>query len=285
MRAGWNGAPAPVFQSLRIIDRLRMIARGLAAIVLTASFFVGFLLLRVIDRLVSKVRGARTPGLAPSAVTGWAGTALALLGLKVRVSGAPLSGPGALVANHSSWIDIVVLQRTSRAFFVSKAEVAGWPVIGAIGKAIGTEFIERRPIDAKRQNEALKARLLRGDRLCLFPEATSTDGRRVLDFNSSLFAVFMEPDLYGDFRTQPVSLRYRPKAGLPETLYAWWGEMEFGAHLGHVLAVSTGGTVDVVFHDPLRPEDFADRKALASQARSVILEGFQNLERVGSEPR
>ena len=262
-----------------------MIVRGVVAIVLTSLFFVAFLLLRGMDRIVSWVRGSPSPDFAHSAVAGWAGAALALLGLRVRVSGAPLSGPGALVANHSSWIDIVVLQRTSRAFMVSKAEVAGWPVIGAIGKAIGTEFIERRSIEAKRQNEALKARLLRGDRLCLFPEATSTDGRRVLVFNSSLFAVFMEPDLRGVLMIQPVSLRYRPRAGLPETLYAWWGEMEFGAHLSHVLAVSTGGTVDVVFHDPLRPEEFSDRKALASRARSVIREEFQKPETLSSEPK
>ena len=93
----------------------------------------------------------------------------------------------------------------------------------------------------------------------------------------------MEPDLRSSVQVQPVSLRYRPKAGLSEALYAWWGEMAFGAHPGRVLAVSTGGTVDVRFHEPLRPMDFADRKALAARAGSVVSDGFQEFELVSSE--
>jgi 1-acyl-sn-glycerol-3-phosphate acyltransferase len=267
-----------------VAERLRTVARAIAAVFLTLISFAVFLAMRGVDISLSAIRGDSSHALAPLVVTAWARVALSLLGLKVRATGSPLCGPGALVANHASWIDVVVLQATSRAAFVSKAEVAGWPVIGLIGKAIGTMFIERRPTEAGRQNAALKSRLKHGDLLCLFPETTSTDGQRVLAFNSSLFSVFMEPDLHPEIRIQPVTLRYRPKAGLPKTLYAWWGEMAFGPHLGHVLAVSTGGVVDVVFHESLRPAHFADRKALASQARSVVAEGFQKLEGVSSEP-
>ena len=262
-----------------------MVARGAAAVAWTALLFAAFVVARGVDRVVARLGGPTSGGLASSVVEIWAGVALALLGLKIRVTGAPMSGPGALVANHAGWIDVVALQRASRAFFVAKAEVSGWPAIGAIGRAIGTEFIERRPAEARRQNEALKRRLLDGDLLCLFPEGTSTDGRRVLAFNASLFAVFMDGDLRDRIAVQPVTLRYRPREGLPATLYAWWGEMEFGAHLGLVLAVSTGGAVDVMFHEPLRPADFADRKALAARARCVVAEGFQSLAPLSSEPR
>ncbi len=285
MRAGWNGAPEPVFPPSGFVGRLRIVARGGVAIVATALFFAAFLVLRGADHVVSRIRGAPSCGFAPWAVRIWAGVAVSLLGLKVRVAGTPVGGPGALVANHAGWVDVVVLQRVSRADFVSKAEVAGWPIIGVIGRAIGTVFIERRPVEAKRQNVVLKDRLRRGDLICLFPEGTSTDGRQVLAFNSSLFDVFMQPDLRWSVQVQPVSLRYRPREGLPEALYAWWGEMAFGAHLGHVLAVSTGGTVDVRFHEPLRPGDFADRKALAARAGSVVAVGFQELEPISSEPR
>lgn len=284
MRAGWNGAPEPVFPPLRLKDRLRMVTRAAVAIVVTAIFFAMFLVLRGVDHVISRIRGTASGGLAPWAVRIWAGVAVSLLGLKVSAAGVPVGGAGALVANHAGWIDIVVLQRVSQAVFVSKSEVADWPVIGVIGRAIGTLFIERRPVEAKRQNVVLKERLRRGDLICLFPEGTSTDGRRVIAFNSSLFGVFMEPDLRSWVRIQPVSLRYRPRKDLPPTLYAWWGEMAFGAHLGHVLAASSGGTVDVVFHEPLRPRCFADRKALAARAGSVVAEGFQELERVSSEP-
>ncbi|CAN5805851.1 hypothetical protein BH23PSE1_BH23PSE1_03140 [soil metagenome] len=183
--------------------------------------------------------------------------------------------PGALVANHASWLDIVVLTRAARVFFVSKAEVAGWPVIGAIARAIGTVFIERRAVEARRQQEVLRARLLRGDRMCIFPEGTSTDGRRVLRFKTALFGVFFEPDLHETLWVQPVSMIYRAPEGLPKAAYGWWGKMDFGAHLAAILAHSTGGSVEVVFHPPLKASDFADRKALADRAGALVREGFE----------
>jgi 1-acyl-sn-glycerol-3-phosphate acyltransferase len=203
----------------------------------------------------------------------WARGALVIHGLRVRIAGAAMAHPGALVANHASWLDIVVLMRATRVFFVSKSEVSGWPVIGFIGRAIGTMFIERRPVEARRQTEALHARLRRGDRLCIFPEGTSTDGAEVLPFKSALFGVFLAPDLHGALWVQPVSVRYRPRPGLPEAFYGWWGDMDFGSHLKAVLASSSGGVVDVAFHAPLRAADFANRKALADAACAAVRAG------------
>ncbi len=56
--------------------------------------------------------------------------------------------PGALVANHSSWLDIFVLNAAEPVYFVSKAEVAGWPGIGWLARATGTLFIRRDPREA-----------------------------------------------------------------------------------------------------------------------------------------
>jgi 1-acyl-sn-glycerol-3-phosphate acyltransferase len=178
------------------------------------------------------------------------------------------------VANHSSWLDIVVLQRAVRVFFVSKSEVAGWPVIGLIGRAIGTMFIERRPVEAKRQQAVLYRRLKRGDLMCIFPEGTSTDGQRVLPFKSALFGVFFDPELHGRLWVQPVAIRYRAPEGQPATFYGWWGEMDFGAHLARVLALSRGGVVEVAFLEPLRAADFTGRKALAEAAQGAVEVAF-----------
>jgi 1-acyl-sn-glycerol-3-phosphate acyltransferase len=178
------------------------------------------------------------------------------------------------VANHASWLDIVVLMRAMRVFFVSKAEVSGWPAIGFIGRSIGTMFIDRRPVEARRQTEALHARLRRGDRLAIFPEGTSTDGRRVIAFKSALFEVFHAPDLRGLLWVQPVSIVYRAPPGLPPAFYGWWGEMDFGRHLAAVLALSSGGAVEVTFHPPLAPADFPDRKSLAAAAEAAVRAGF-----------
>ena len=84
---------------------------------------------------------------------------------------------GAFVANHSSWIDIVALQRAAAPFLVSKAEVRGWPGIGLIGRAIGTMFIDRRPAAAKAQEAELRVRLARGDQMAIFRRAPPPTGR------------------------------------------------------------------------------------------------------------
>ena len=171
--------------------------------------FALFLLLRGLDRLLARLAGRPLTALGPATVQVWAAQALPTLGLRFVLRGAPMRGGGAFVANHASWIDIVALQRAAAPFLVSKAEVARWPGIGFIGRAIGTMFIDRRPAEARRQEAALFARLARGDQMALFPEGTSSDGRRILPFKSSLFGVFLAPGLEGT-AVQPVTIAYAP---------------------------------------------------------------------------
>jgi len=270
----WNDAPPPDLPPPGAGDRLRLGLRGGAAVLWTAGLFALFLALRAVDLWARAIALRPLPALAPWVVHAWGYGALALLGLRYRQRGRPMDGAGALMANHASWLDIVVLMRASRVFFVAKSEVSGWPLIGRIGRAIGTMFIARRPAEARAQTEALHARLRRGDQLCLFPEGTSSDGQRVLAFRSALFEVFFAPDLRDALRVQPVSIRYHPPPGQPAAFHAWWGAMEFGTHLAAVLARGGGGAVTVTFHDPLAPGDFADRKALAAETERRVRAGF-----------
>ncbi|MBP7242038.1 1-acyl-sn-glycerol-3-phosphate acyltransferase [Amaricoccus sp.] len=270
----WAEAEPPALPPPGLVDRLRLAWRTPLAVAWLGLCFAAFLACRGADLLARRVAGRRLPALAPWLVVIWARGALALLGLRQEVRGTAMAHPGALVANHSSWLDIVALQAATRVFFVSKAEVAGWPVIGAIGRAIGTMFIERRATEAGRQTAALHARIARGDRLVIFPEGTSSDGGRVLPFKTALFAVFFAPDLHGTLWVQPVTLRYRPRPDLPPTLYGWWGGMDFGGHLTKLLMRSSGGKVEIDFHPPLRAADFADRKPLAAAAEARVRDGL-----------
>lgn len=270
MRAGWNGAAAPVLEPLRAGDRLRLMLRGLWSGLVLLVLFALYLLLWGLDRGLALVAGRRVTRMGPRVVQVWAALALPALGLAYRQRGQPISGAGAFVANHSSWIDIVALQRAAAPFLVSKAEVRAWPGIGLIGRAIGTMFIDRRPAAAKLQEAELLARLARGDHMALFPEGTSSDGQRVLPFKSSLFGVFFAPALGGRVAVQPVTIHYRPAPHLPREFYAWWGEMDFATHLRDVLARSVGGSVELVFHAPLEVARAAGRKDLAEAAGRAV---------------
>ncbi|MEM8793392.1 MAG: lysophospholipid acyltransferase family protein [Pseudomonadota bacterium] len=197
-----------------------------------------------------------------------------LIGMRREVRGAPIR-TGALVANHCSWSDIVVLRSVGLVYFVSKSDVASWAGVGFLARVAGTVFIERRRVEAKRQEAVLRDRIAAGQLLCFFPEGTSTDGMRVLPFKSSLFSAFFADVPTDNIWIQPVSIRYLPAdgSGLPDNFFGWWGTMPFGGHIRSVMSRSFGSRVVVTFHEPVHPTDFPDRKTLADHCHAVVAEG------------
>lgn len=204
----------------------------------------------------------------------WGRLGLFVTGVKLEVVGKHMKHGGALVANHVSWLDIFTFHSAARISFVSKAEVNTWPVIGFMARVTGTLFIERRPILAKEHQLALLERLDRGEQLCFFPEGTSTDGRRILEFKSTLFSVFHTPELIDHVWVQPATVTYFGPSGQADNFYGWHGDMGFAPHILAVLAYSRGGRVRVTLHDPVKASDYSTRKELARYCEAKVLEGF-----------
>ena len=67
-----------------------------------------------------------------------------LLGLRVRVEGAPVAGNALYAANHISWLDIPALGGAAQARFIAKSEIAGWSLIGWLAKIGGSVFVKRQ---------------------------------------------------------------------------------------------------------------------------------------------
>ena len=67
---------------------------------------------------------------------------LRVFGVRYQATGAPPQ-TGLLVANHLSYLDILVLVSLTPAVFVSKAEVKHWPVFGWFACLAGTLFVDR----------------------------------------------------------------------------------------------------------------------------------------------
>lgn len=256
----------------RVMRRVRVVRRGAAVLLFTVPSMAaqGALLLL---RGRGKVRFARFY---------WAGVAR-LLGLRVRVVGQVASGGGrplVFVANHSSWLDIAVLGGTLEACFVAKAEVGRWPFVSTIARLGRTVFVSRRARDTVNERAAMQARLAGGDNLLLFPEGTSNDGSRVLQFRSTFFAV-CEGLREGTPLVQPVSIVYDQLGGMPagrtsRTVFAWYGDMALGPHFWRV-GQEQGMRATVLLHPPLDPAGFASRKALAARAWEVVAEGAARL--------
>lgn len=188
---------------------------------------------------------------------------LRVMGFEVSVGGrAPASG--LLVSNHLSYLDILVLSSITPAIFVSKSEVRHWPVFGWMARRAGTLFIERaKRSDVARVNDEAERLLEAGLLLVVFPEGTSSDGREVLPFKSSL----LEP-IVG--RRHPLSvahISYEIEEGDAGEDVCYWGDMTFGPHLLKLLTKSrVRASVSFTSVEPC-----ADcRKELARQLHSEV---------------
>jgi 1-acyl-sn-glycerol-3-phosphate acyltransferase len=202
-----------------------------------------------------------------------------LFGIHIRIIGQPVTGEGVLmVANHTSWADIIIFSAATPLSFVSKAEIARWPLFGTLARLQRTVFVERARRSATGEvRDAIQERLAQGDALLLFPEGTSHDGNTVLPFKSALFGAAEAKLANGRYvKVQPVSTAFTGLHGMPmgrenRPLFAWYGDMEMVPHLWEALLA---GPLDVVvqFHAPLSLESL-DRKALAARAEEIVRNG------------
>ncbi|MEM7546841.1 MAG: lysophospholipid acyltransferase family protein [Pseudomonadota bacterium] len=267
----WKEAEPPELPAASPAQKLRGSVRITIAILITvlglAVFMIGKGLRNLFgDWVFFHYRVARI----------WSRAMLMLLGMRLVVRGAPIRKGGILVSNHVSWADILALRAVTRVNFVSKAEVRNWPGIGFIAEICETVFIERRRTEAKRQQHDLFERIERDELLCVFPEGTSTDGLRVLPFKSALMSVLFIEGVHEHALVQPVSLVYRPnpKHDLPSNFYGWWGSMPFEGHIWQVAQRSQGGSVEVVYHDPMRAADWDNRKELTAKCEADVFSAF-----------
>ena len=187
-------------------------------------------------------------------------------GLRVRVEGRPLPSHVLFVSNHMSWLDIMLIAGAGGAAFVSKDDVARWPVIGWLASLNNTIFVARTQRGAVRdQADALRTALASGQPVALFPEGTTEGGAEILPFRASLLAS-LYPPLPG-VMLQPVALDYGPAAHD----IAWIGKESAGANAKRVLSRKGTIPVTISFLSPLDPGEFADRKALSEAARGEIV--------------
>ena len=249
---------------------LRALRRGLPLALLVFGCLGILLIVRMIERPIHGLHRPWTPYITQFVCR----NAFRILGIGFSTQGQRMELKGAVVANHGSWLDIFTLNATKRVYFVSKSEVANWPGIGWLSRATGTVFINRDPREAKEQKEIFEARLLAGHKLLFFPEGTSTDARRVIPFKSTLFEAFFTEGLRHEMHIQPVSVVYKAPKGEDPRFYGWWGDMDFAPHLVKVLGSKRQGSITLIYHDPVRVDDFANRKSLAAYCENTVREGL-----------
>jgi 1-acyl-sn-glycerol-3-phosphate acyltransferase len=139
------------------------------------------------------------------AIRAWSTVMLRIFGFRLRRFGTPLSGAAMFVANHVTWLDILLLHSQRAVGFVAKAEISRWPLIGWMAARAGTIYHHRG------NNESLHGvmhqmvdRLRSGHAVGVFPEGRTTDGRAIGVFHARIF----QPAVLAEVPVQPVALRY-----------------------------------------------------------------------------
>ncbi len=197
----------------------------------------------------------------------WAKNVLQILNIQVQCDEfLPGAGAGLLVANHISWLDILVIQSLAPGVFVAKSEVRRWPLIGSMALACDTIFVERSSGKSARAmiDDSMVA-MGQGYSVIAFPEGTSSDGSDLGIFHANIF----EGAIKARTCAQPVTLRYvNSNNNLPHDAAPFIGDMTLVSSLRKIMATSTirakvhiGESIQSAGHT---------RKSLANQAHQSI---------------
>jgi len=199
--------------------------------------------------------------------TGWLRILAFILNLKITRSGTSLDSAVVFVSNHISWLDVIALGCERNCVFVAKNSVQHWPLIGITAKLSGTLFINR-----KDKKDVVKT-LARADKilennisLAFFPEATTTSGKIIKPFRTSLY----QTAIHSGSNVQAIGIRYQSILG-KESPAPYIGDETFAAHLLKVLKTPRI-EVDLSYCEPVVVNNNHDRKQLAETTQTQVAE-------------
>lgn len=192
---------------------------------------------------------------------------LKLLDIKIKSNFHHIPRSGLIVANHCSYVDVLILASEIPSLFITSTEVknSGWT--GWVCKLAGCFFVERRnKNNLKNDINLLNIALLAEFLLVLFPEGTTNDGKSILTFKSSLFDCAI--------RSQQPIHNYCIKYEDPNEVIAYYGDMKIIPHLFKLCLNRKTVTAQLHFAGTLITETNDDRKSLSLLSRNKILNSF-----------
>lgn len=149
----------------------------------------------------------------------------------VQVHGNIPRQPALWVSNHISWLDIPVLGSGARVFFLAKAEIENWPVVGKLARGGGTLFIKRGSGDSIRIREQIADFLKQDIPVLFFPEATTSDGTKIKKVHGRILGAAIEAQR----PVQACLICYVNQDKKLDTVIPYIGDISFLDHVKSVL--------------------------------------------------
>lgn len=247
-----------------------MVAHSKTLLIIRCILLILWFLLIIPFASVMKI--FKLPGQYTAVIIVYKGLAF-LMGINIITRGKICShAPTLYIANHASYLDIVVFGSLLKSYFIAKDEIKSWPVIGQLARMQNTLFVKRDRKHIRLQLEHMKAFFISQKRLTLFPEGTTSDGASVLHFKSSLFEAANQALR---FPIQPITVVYGTEKGRDlgndvRHQYTWYGDDELAPHLFTLLSLKKRADIQVIFHEPVYFQDFDTREKLSTFCQSVI---------------
>lgn len=226
-----------------------------------------------------------------------------LLGYKIQfnAASAPIEKKKStwFVANHLSIADFVTLGSTLDGTFAGKGDILKWPLVAQMARAVKYIGLRR----SKEFNPQSRAKIIKnfnaGFNTIMFPEGTTTDGKKVALFHAGLITLLYgekgidkknnEVSLDKEVVVQPIAIKIREVEGQNATnndslrdLYAMYHEDKTLTRIWKRLQVKNI-TIELTAFEPMKPSDYKDAKDLINKAAldiaSVVNPGQTTFEK------
>jgi len=205
-----------------------------------------------------------------------------ILRIKIDIKGDPLvlnENGNFIISNHVSYLDGVILSSLFAVVFVSKSQVRNWLLFGWMSEAGGTIFVDRqrknKSVDYIRKTTRM---LKRKVNVLVFPEGTSTNGERLLPFQT----IHFQSPLNSKSPILPVAIKYTKINAADinrddRDKICWYGQIKFYKHLLGVLELSNI-QAEVVIYPKIYLAESQDtgrsRKEIGEALYKIILNNY-----------
>jgi 1-acyl-sn-glycerol-3-phosphate acyltransferase len=170
----------------------------------------------------------------------------------------PRRRPRLVVSNHRSTLDIPIMLDLFGGHLLARADMASWPVVGAMAKLAGTLFVDREsPSSGASAVLGIREKLRSGRTVTVFPEGTTFAGDVVRPFHAGAFIPIARER--GD--VTPAGIAYADEDAI-------YGDEPIGEHMKR-LARSPRIRVAVVVGEAI-PADGLGVQLLCSQAHAAV---------------
>lgn len=164
-----------------------------------------------------------------------------VLGIKYQANDRKSNTNNLIVANHLSYVDILIMAAIKPTCFVTSIEIKKTPFLGQICELAGCLYVERRSRDnLDVEVKDISNALINGLNVTIFPEATSTNGDCLKKFKRPLFASCR----FSHRKVKPASINYtkinKSVVGIDNRdKIFWYGDMKFGSHIWNLMKLDS----------------------------------------------